>query len=82
MIRCLSCNTLVPRYPCQRCRTDKRNKQVAKAVIARDGKCWRCGATQNLDSAHIIPKAHGGPDTMQNQRAECASYNRGGRCQQ
>jgi 5-methylcytosine-specific restriction endonuclease McrA len=82
MIRCLVGNHLVPRYPCSVHRTDRRDKRVAKAVIARDGKCWRCGATQNLDSAHIIPKARGGPDTMQNQRAECSSYNRGGRCQQ
>jgi 5-methylcytosine-specific restriction endonuclease McrA len=78
---CVYCARLVMRLPCP-CGGHKRNKQIAKQVIARDGKCWRCGATTNLDSAHIIPKVHGGPDTMQNQRAECASYNRGGRCQQ
>ena len=80
MIRCLSCNALVPRYPCPRCRTDKRNKNLALAVIRRDGRCWSCDTTENLEAAHIIPKAQGGGDTMDNLRTECFARNRTGRC--
>ena len=80
MIRCGICNTLVPRYPCQRCRPDKRNTTIARAVIARDKRCWSCGTTSNLEAAHIIAKRDGGADTMSNLRAECRARNRTGVC--
>jgi 5-methylcytosine-specific restriction endonuclease McrA len=80
MIRCMVGNHLIPRYPCPVHRTDKRNKQVSKAVIARDQRCWSCGTTQNLEAAHIIAKAQGGSDSLTNLRAECFARNRTGRC--
>jgi 5-methylcytosine-specific restriction endonuclease McrA len=80
VIRCSRCLQLVPRYPCQLCRTDRRDKKVAKAVITRDGRCWKCGTTENLEAGHITPKALGGSDALSNQRAECRSLNRTGRC--
>jgi len=80
MIRCTACHQVIPRYPCQRCRTDKRDPRIARAVIARDGRCWACGTTENLEGGHIVAKAHGGPDTMANMRAECRARNRTGRC--
>lgn len=80
-LRCLVGNHLIPRYPCPVHRTDKRSTVLARAVIARDGKCWRCGTTRNLEAAHIVPKALGGADTMANMRAECWALNRTGRCE-
>jgi hypothetical protein len=82
MIRCSRCLQLVPRYPCQQCRTDRRDKQVAKAVIARDGRCWKCGTTQNLEAGHMsgYEKAKTGQDDPRFMRAECRSLNRTGRC--
>ena len=80
MIRCLVGNHLVARYPCPIHRPDRRNKQIARQVIARDGRCWKCGATENLEAGHIVAKADGGQDTMANMRAECFSLNRTGRC--
>lgn len=80
MIRCMVGNHLIPRYPCPIHQTHKRDKAVARAVIARDGRCWKCGSTENLEAGHIIPKAQGGGDTMSNMRAECFALNRTGRC--
>ena len=82
MIRCIypGGSHLVPRLPCPTHRHDRRDKQLALAVIARDKRCWSCGTTERLEAAHIIAKADGGDDTMQNCRAECFARNRTGRC--
>jgi 5-methylcytosine-specific restriction endonuclease McrA len=79
MIRCSYCHVLRVRLPCP-CGGNKRDPRIAKAVIARDGRCWACGTTENLEGGHIVAKAHGGPDTMANMRAECRARNRTGRC--
>jgi 5-methylcytosine-specific restriction endonuclease McrA len=45
-------------------------------VLERDGwTCQRCGAPAT-DCGHLIPAAHGGPDTPDNLQAECARCNR------
>jgi len=31
---------------------------VRQLVLARDGCCQRCGKTENLQAAHILPKGH------------------------
>lgn len=80
MLRCLIGNHLIVRYPCPIHRPDKRNYSLARAVIARDQRCWYCGATTGLEAAHIIPKAQGGPDTLANMRTECRARNRTGQC--
>ena len=47
-----------------------------KQVFTRDGgKCTLCGSTHALEVDHIIPKAKGGPDTLENLRLLCRSCN-------
>jgi len=57
--------------------------EVRRAVWERDGcRCqWRmssggvCGSTRRLQLDHIIPRARGGPSTIDNLRVLCAFHN-------
>lgn len=82
MIRCQSCNRLIPRYPCQQCKPHTRNKQVARAVILRDKQCVHCGTTERLEAGHKrgYEKRLTGQDDPRFMEAQCFSYNRTGRC--
>ena len=82
MIRCTSCHQVIPRYPCQRCRTDKRDPRIAKAVIARDKRCVYCGTTERLEAGHKrgYDKAITARDSLDTMEAQCFAYNRTGRC--
>lgn len=47
-----------------------------RKVFARDGhKCTVCGSTHALEVDHIIPRAKGGSDTLENLRLLCRSCN-------
>lgn len=50
-------------------------------MLARDGfRCRYCGATPHrvyLEVDHVIPRAHGGPTTMDNLVTACGSCNVG-----
>ena len=82
MIRCLVGNHLVARYPCPIHRPDRRNKQIARQVIARDGCCVHCGTTQNLEAGHKrgYDKRITGIDSLATMETQCFAYNRTGRC--
>ena len=47
----------------QRCEVSSDYKRI---VHARDIVCRQCGTSSNLTVHHIIPKAHGGPNTPEN----------------
>lgn len=89
VIRCLIAGApghLVPRYPCPIHRPDKRNNRLHQSIRDRDvHRCVICGRPcphpQHHHVDHIIPKAHGGPDTPSNLRTVCRSMNLRGRCQ-
>ena len=44
-------------------------------VIARDGRCVFCGATDDLVADHIISRRNGGPHHPSNMQALCQSCN-------
>lgn len=56
--------------------------QLRRAVLHRDrGVCWLCHKPGATTVDHVIPRAHGGPDTLANLRAahtHC-NYKRGTR---
>ena len=66
-------------------RNDSRHipRAVARAVWKRDGgSCqWRlpsgklCGATRFIQVDHILPRARGGPSTLENLRLLCQAHN-------
>lgn len=57
---------------------------VRHAVLVRDGfqctfvssKSVRCRATQYLEIDHIIPRAHGGTNDLENLRCACSAHNK------
>jgi 5-methylcytosine-specific restriction endonuclease McrA len=59
-------------------------RAVRREVFARDGeRCTfcdahgkRCTATTLLELDHVVPRARGGPDTLENLRARCRAHNR------
>ena len=52
---------------------DAEWRKLRNAVIARDPICQTCGQAPSTDAAHIIPRAQGGQDTMENLRGACHS---------
>ena len=48
-------------------------RQLRNAVIARDPICTVCCRVPSTDADHIIPRAQGGQDTMENLRGRCHS---------
>ena len=64
-------------------RTDAVPAHVKRAVwIRAGGRCeWRfesgevCGSTKLLQFDHIVPRAQGGPSTIDNIRVTCAPHN-------
>lgn len=56
--------------------TRKRRPSLHRRVFTRDGhKCTNCGSTHALEVDHIIPRAKGGPDSLENLRLLCRSCN-------
>jgi hypothetical protein len=63
---------------------DRIPAAVRRAAFERaDGRCeWRfasgvrCGCTTRLQFDHVVPKALGGPPTLENVRVLCAPHNR------
>lgn len=59
----------------------KRTRQripddVRRAVFERDqGRCARCGTTDNLQLDHIYPWSRGGPDIVENLQLLCQPCN-------
>ena len=54
----------------------RRWRVLRQSVLARDGhRCATCGNYGN-DIDHVIPKALGGLDTLDNLRVRCARCNR------
>lgn len=45
-------------------------------ILARDGRCLRCGATTELEVDHIVPVAHGGSNADENLQTLCRRCNR------
>lgn len=59
----------------------RAGRALRRVVLDRDGwRCQRpvpggiCGAYAHT-AGHIIARVHGGPDTLDNLRAECARHN-------
>ena len=48
-------------------------RKISRQVVARDRACVRCGGTHYLNAHHVIPRAQGGPDTLENLVTLCAS---------
>lgn len=61
-----------------------RTGQIEPSALVRENKllvrnghrCAYCGAVAHLEWEHIIPRAHGGPDTMDNLVLACGDCNR------
>ena len=49
--------------------------KMRREVIARDGKCVYCGATENLTVDHVEPRVRGGSHELGNLAAACAPCN-------
>jgi hypothetical protein len=49
---------------------------IREQVLERDGRCVRCGATQELEVDHIRPVALGGKTTPENLRTLCRECHR------
>jgi hypothetical protein len=72
-----------PRKDSRPMRTDAVPAHVKRAVwIRAGGRCeWRfesgevCGSTKLLQFDHIVPRAQGGPSTIDNVRLTCAPHN-------
>ena len=64
-------------------KSDHVPAHVKRAVWARDGgRCqWKldsgeiCGSTYRVQFDHIVPRARGGPSTVENVRIACAHHN-------
>jgi hypothetical protein len=64
-------------------KTDLVPAHVKRAVWKRaDGRCElrlhsgeRCGSTTRLEYDHVVPRAHGGPSTIDNVRLACREHN-------
>jgi hypothetical protein len=64
-------------------KTDHVPAHVKRAVWKRDGaRCqWKlagggiCGSTHRLQLDHVVPRARGGPSTVENLRVLCAVHN-------
>jgi len=81
------CRRLTMGARCAPCQSDKdraRNqasyyqtpewRTMAQACIERDGNCMVCTSTSRMTANHIIGRAAGGPDTVENLMTMC------GRC--
>src|SRR5215211_7088796 len=56
-----------------------RWRKLRAAVIARDGGCVVCGATDALEVHHLVPMWQGGADSLDNLEVRCHSHHdRGG----
>ena len=72
-----------PRKESPPAKPDHLPAHVKRAVWVRDGgRCqWRiesggiCGSTYRVQFDHIIPRARGGPSTVENVRLACAHHN-------
>jgi hypothetical protein len=72
-----------PRHEPRPSKTDRIPAHVRRAVWTRDGgRCqWPldsggiCGCAQRLELAHRVPRARGGPPTVDNLRLLCAFHN-------
>lgn len=60
----------------QQNRKRERKPSLRRQVFTRDGnKYTRCDSTHALEVDHVIPKAKGGSDTLENLRLLCRSCN-------
>jgi len=48
-----------------------RDSKFAEIVIARDGRCQECGATEDLQAHHVVPLSAGGENDPSNGIALC-----------
>ena len=49
--------------------------EVRATILARDGKCLKCGTTEALELDHIVPIASGGKTEASNLQTLCRSCN-------
>jgi hypothetical protein len=77
---CLVCGRLAQRSGCRICTTKRSRtnpyttptwRQLSLAVVERDGACVRCGGSFVLSAHHLIPRAEGGLDALENLEAVC-----------
>jgi hypothetical protein len=72
-----------PRNVSRAAKSDRIPAQVRRAVWTRDeGRCqWPldpggiCGSTLRLELDHVVPRARGGPSTIENLRVLCRFHN-------
>lgn len=72
---CLDCGRLAKGSRCNICLTIRNQtnpyrdadwRRLSQQVTARDGACVRCGSARYLNAHHVIPRRHGGPDSVEN----------------
>jgi 5-methylcytosine-specific restriction endonuclease McrA len=77
---CLDCGRLAQASRCRICQTkrDRSNpyttpewRALSRQAIMRDRACAQCGSTWLMSAHHIIPRAEGGPDTLENVEVLC-----------
>lgn len=50
-------------------------RRLAKDVIRRNPACIDCGSVEDLTVDHVIPKARGGSDALDNLVTRCRTHN-------
>jgi 5-methylcytosine-specific restriction endonuclease McrA len=84
---CLECGRLISRGPrcptCVKARQDKHNADTTfyrspewrrlRSVVIRTG-CLVCGTHDHVIAHHVVPRAEGGTDTIDNLRPLCVRH--------
>lgn len=52
-----------------------QKRKAKRAMIAKVGKCLRCGSTKNLTIDHIVPRKQGGSNAQTNWQVLCRPCN-------
>ena len=74
---CLVCGRITTGSQCRPCRRASPYQQPAwrrlsRHVVSRDEACVRCGSTHCLSAHHVIARAEGGADHVDNLVTLCA----------
>jgi 5-methylcytosine-specific restriction endonuclease McrA len=64
------------RSPSSRASHEPGAAAVKAQVLEGDGRCVRCGSTEDLEVDHVVPASRGGETTADNLRVVCRECHR------